>query len=141
MSSSFCLYSNTIISQIHCFIHSVTLILSFVLFPKEGNWKYAVGAILVLGGLTVASLEKQRNKRNKARFAQTESTQNGKHLSLDTKISLPALPLDTNQNESENHLSNGNGEDSRASERQPLMLDVEMGRSKSGAGSGPERRR
>ncbi len=96
----------------------------------------------MLGGLTVASLEKQRNKRNKPRFAQTEATtQNGKHLSIDTKLSVPQLPLSTKQNESDDHLSNGNGEDSRTSERQPLILDVEMGRSKSGAGSGPERRR
>lgn len=52
----------------------MTLILSFVLFPKESNWKYAAGAILVLGGLTVASLEKQRNRVLKS-FAKPMSEQ------------------------------------------------------------------
>jgi hypothetical protein len=37
-----------------------------MLFPKESNWRYAAGAILVLGGLTVASLDKQYKKRNKS---------------------------------------------------------------------------
>eukprot|EP00579_Thalassiosira_antarctica_P029247 CAMPEP_0202004470 /NCGR_PEP_ID=MMETSP0905-20130828/9764_1 /ASSEMBLY_ACC=CAM_ASM_000554 /TAXON_ID=420261 /ORGANISM="Thalassiosira antarctica, Strain CCMP982" /LENGTH=450 /DNA_ID=CAMNT_0048561807 /DNA_START=30 /DNA_END=1379 /DNA_ORIENTATION=+ len=82
----------------------MTLILSFALFPKESNWKYAVGAILVLGGLTVASLEKQRKK---------------------------SLPFASDPNQSEGHLNNGDG-DCRKSERQALInLDVELGRSSS----------
>eukprot|EP00553_Chaetoceros_curvisetus_P000879 CAMPEP_0204628148 /NCGR_PEP_ID=MMETSP0717-20131115/15144_1 /ASSEMBLY_ACC=CAM_ASM_000666 /TAXON_ID=230516 /ORGANISM="Chaetoceros curvisetus" /LENGTH=200 /DNA_ID=CAMNT_0051644639 /DNA_START=205 /DNA_END=804 /DNA_ORIENTATION=- len=42
----------------------MTLILSFVLFPKEFSWLYALGATLVLGGLLVASLVKQFSKGN-----------------------------------------------------------------------------
>ncbi len=41
----------------------MTLILSFVLFPKEFSWLYALGATLVLGGLLVVSLVKQFSKK------------------------------------------------------------------------------
>lgn len=37
----------------------MTLVLSFMLFPKAFSWFYVVGAFLVLGGLLVASLIKQ----------------------------------------------------------------------------------
>jgi adenosine 3'-phospho 5'-phosphosulfate transporter B3 len=40
----------------------MTLVLSFVLFPKAFSWYYVVGAILVLGGLLVASLVKMNAK-------------------------------------------------------------------------------
>lgn len=40
----------------------MTLILSFILFPKAFSYLYVVGAILVLGGLLVASLSKQKKK-------------------------------------------------------------------------------
>ena len=106
----------------------MTLILSFVIFPKESNWRYPVGAILVLGGLLVAGLEKQKNKRNKLiRNRSDEET-------VDTKISVPSLPL-SDSIESEDGNNNRNGQDS---ERQPL-IDVETGRAPSN-GNGPERR-
>ena len=40
----------------------MTLILSFILFPKAFSWYYVLGAILVLGGLLVVSLGKQLMK-------------------------------------------------------------------------------
>jgi len=110
----------------------MTLILSFLLFPKESNWKYAAGATLVLGGLTVASLEKQRNKRK-------TSTQHQGTSSEEQKILVPIIPFSSDHNQSEDHLSNVNG-DRGTIEHQGL--DVELGRSSSAVGgNGPERRR
>ncbi len=40
----------------------MTLVLSFILFPKAFSWYYVLGAILVLGGLLVHSLIKIHNK-------------------------------------------------------------------------------
>lgn len=40
---------------------AMTLILSFLLFPKPFSWFYPFGALLVLGGLTVSSLAKIYN--------------------------------------------------------------------------------
>lgn len=42
----------------------MTLILSFILFPKAFSYFYVVGAVLVLGGLLVASLAKQKKKQD-----------------------------------------------------------------------------
>jgi len=42
----------------------MTLILSFVFFPKEFSWFYVFGALMVLGGLMLSSLYKIRNKKN-----------------------------------------------------------------------------
>ena len=42
---------------------SMTLILSFLLFPKAFSWYYILGASLVLGGLIVVSLKKQYSKQ------------------------------------------------------------------------------
>jgi len=121
----------------------MTLILSFVLFPKESNWKYAVGAILVLGGLTIAGMEKQRNKRNNNNNSISSNINNDDNVakrknsgeSIDLKLQVPALPLVQ---------SNGNGTDggdSQDSESQPLIHDVEIGRAPSSANGVPERRR
>lgn len=44
---------------------AMTLIVSFILFPKGFSWLYPVGSVLVLGGLTVASLAKIRSKQRK----------------------------------------------------------------------------
>ena len=121
----------------------MTLILSFVLFPKESNWKYAVGAILVLGGLIIAGMEKQRNKRNNNNNSISSNINNDDNVakrknsgeSIDVKLQVPALPLVQ---------SNGNGTDggdSQDSESQPLMHDVEIGRAPSSANGVPERRR
>ena len=119
---------------------TVTLILSFVIFPKESNWRYAVGAMLVLGGLAGASLEKQRNKRKQPLDRKISEESGSNKLRIDPKISVPDLPL-SNSIQSEDHNSDRNDDgDNSSTERQPLInLDVELGRS--GSASGPERRR
>ena len=43
---------------------AMSLILSFMFFPKAFSWYYVLGASLVLGGLTVASLTKLSNKND-----------------------------------------------------------------------------
>ena len=40
----------------------MTLVLSFILFPKAFSWFYVAGAILVLGGLLLSSLDKVQQK-------------------------------------------------------------------------------
>lgn len=42
----------------------MTLILSFVLFPKKFSWFYVIGALMVLGGLMMSSLHKINKKNN-----------------------------------------------------------------------------
>ena len=112
----------------------MTLMLSFAIFPKESNWRYALGAILVLGGLTVASLEKQRNKRNK-----NKRTTFNNAPSSDGMILVPELPIIVDKIQPKDV---GNGQrDYRTSECQPLIKDVEMSRSSSAVNNGPERRR
>jgi adenosine 3'-phospho 5'-phosphosulfate transporter B3 len=41
---------------------AMTIVLSFVFFPKEFSWYYVAGTVLVLGGLANAELEKARDK-------------------------------------------------------------------------------
>jgi adenosine 3'-phospho 5'-phosphosulfate transporter B3 len=41
----------------------MTLILSFIFFPKKFSWLYVLGALMVLGGLLLSSLHKIRNKK------------------------------------------------------------------------------
>jgi adenosine 3'-phospho 5'-phosphosulfate transporter B3 len=115
----------------------MTLILSFVLFPKESNWKYAVGAALVLGGLAVASLEKQRNRKKR----DNSNEVNVDHIQLEGgkrihPLKVPDLPL----NDSDEHIQNS-GNDADV-ERRPL-LDVEIGNHATdpSSGSAPQRRR
>jgi adenosine 3'-phospho 5'-phosphosulfate transporter B3 len=107
----------------------MTLILSFALFPKESNWRYPLGAILVLGGLTVASLDQQRNKDNAKSKLRASSNE-----------TIPILPLD---NDANNESDDNNFDPRRTSESHPLVnRDVELGRSSAGSmGNGPERRR
>jgi adenosine 3'-phospho 5'-phosphosulfate transporter B3 len=115
----------------------MTLILSFVLFPKESNWKYAVGAALVLGGLAVATLEKQRNRKKRDSI----NVVNADHIQLEGgkrihTLKVPDLPL----NDSDEHIQNS-GNDADV-ERRPL-LDVEMGNHATApsSGSATQRRR
>lgn len=123
----------------------MTLILSFMLFPKESNWKYAAGAILVLGGLTVASLEKQsikkRNQNVRETGSQSETSVDSKKEggAIDQKRLVPRLPF-SEPGVSDNCCDgNGNG---RMSEHQPLInLDVELGQSSTAVSNRPERRR
>ena len=42
---------------------AMTLVLSFLIFPKKFSWFYVLGAALVLGGLTVSSLAKMENNK------------------------------------------------------------------------------
>ena len=42
---------------------AMTLVLSFIIFPKKFSWFYVLGAGLVLGGLTVSSLAKMDERR------------------------------------------------------------------------------
>jgi solute carrier family 35 (adenosine 3'-phospho 5'-phosphosulfate transporter), member B3 len=60
----------------------LTLILSFVLFPKAFSWFYVVGAALVLGGLLIQSLAHIRAKKNKRELAEATATANNKPLKL-----------------------------------------------------------
>jgi hypothetical protein len=117
---------------------AVTLVLSFALFPKESNWRYPLGALLVLGGLTVASLDQQRNKRNKSKNG--ESIEKG-FTNGATGLAIPIIPMDTDKNQSDDLIEHDNGE-RRTSECRPLInRDAEMGRSSTASGNGPERRR
>jgi hypothetical protein len=43
----------------------MTLVLSFLLFPKSFSWFYVMGAIMVLGSLLLSSLVKIRDKKKK----------------------------------------------------------------------------
>jgi solute carrier family 35 (adenosine 3'-phospho 5'-phosphosulfate transporter), member B3 len=54
----------------------LTLILSFVLFPKAFSWFYPAGATLVLGGILVASLFKMNNKKKKNQQQQSNDHDN-----------------------------------------------------------------
>lgn len=42
----------------------MTLILSFLIFPKAFSWLYVLGALMVLGGLLLSSLFKIQNKKS-----------------------------------------------------------------------------
>eukprot|EP00956_Cyclotella_meneghiniana_P030795 scaffold78688_cov59-Cyclotella_meneghiniana.AAC.3 len=107
----------------------MTLVLSFALFPKESNWRYAVGAMLVLGGLTVASLEKQRNKqRNKNPGAEEDSTN-----SHAEKCFVPSLPYNSNEQLYNEAMEQGQSQDE--TEYKPLL------NGKINSCNGPERRR
>ncbi len=120
----------------------MTLILSFALFPKESNWRYPLGAFLVLGGLTVASLDQQRNKRNKTKNSESmNEALNGERNGLN--ILMPDLPMNDDKNQPDDLLDYDSGE-RRTSESRPLIKDVEIGRSSMANmanSNGPERRR
>ena len=63
-----------------------------------------MGAFLVLGGLTVASLDQQRNKRNKIKNSESigNGAPNGEINGL--SILIPNLPMDGKQNQSDDLL-------------------------------------
>jgi adenosine 3'-phospho 5'-phosphosulfate transporter B3 len=51
----------------------MTLVLSFMLFPKAFSWYYVFGALMVLGGLLVVSISKQKQRMaDDAKAAQNE---------------------------------------------------------------------
>jgi len=51
---------------------AMTLVLSFLLFPKAFSWFYPAGACLVLGGLLVSSLTKMKIKKSAAQSTQEQ---------------------------------------------------------------------
>ena len=65
----------------------MTLILSFLLFPKAFSWYYPMGACLVLGGLLVASLCKM--KHAKQRTTQQTTRLNVKSHASDVEMARP----------------------------------------------------
>lgn len=83
--------------------------------------------MLVLGGLTVASLEKQRNKRNKS----TESDKTSDPSPYDKKCFVPVLPFESDLKSPRNSMEQGQA--SHQTEYRPL---VNMKNN-----IGPERRR
>ena len=56
---------------------AMTLVLSFVIFPKKFSWLYVFGACLVLGGITISSLakmeERQRTKERQQHYKAKQS--------------------------------------------------------------------
>mmetsp|Transcript_80762 Transcript_80762/g.234229 ORF Transcript_80762/g.234229 Transcript_80762/m.234229 type:complete len:370 (+) Transcript_80762:142-1251(+) len=59
----------------------MTLVISFIIFPKGFSWFYVVGAILVLGGLLLSSLHKiQQKKRSQMMQPLLDSNNNELHL-------------------------------------------------------------
>lgn len=97
-----------------------------------------MGSVLVLGGLTVASLDKQRYTYRLG-SNQREMVSNGKPQSIDDKLLVPILPL-TDPSETAKLV---NHEDCQTSEYNPgINQDIELGRSLlTVSSSGPERRR
>lgn len=72
----------------------MTLILSFLMFPKNFSWYYVWGAMLVLGGILVSSLVKihSKNKEKKARTSagaprNNEDEENGNLLMMSPSVS------------------------------------------------------
>jgi len=55
----------------------MTLVLSFLLFPKAFSWFYVSGAALVLGGLAVSSLVKQRDKKMRSSSCKAKEVEVG----------------------------------------------------------------
>lgn len=54
---------------------AMSLILSFLFFPKAFSWYYVLGATLVLGGLLVVSLTKHLGKTENHQYEAVEQTQ------------------------------------------------------------------
>lgn len=66
----------------------MTLVLSFLLFPKKFSWFYVVGALMVLGGLLVSSLVKIQNK-NKSKSKNVERNEDNEKSILMTPLVIP----------------------------------------------------
>jgi solute carrier family 35 (adenosine 3'-phospho 5'-phosphosulfate transporter), member B3 len=79
----------------------MTLILSFILFPKVFSWYYVFGAVLVLGGLMIHSLVKIHEKEERKRAQKTELKQS-EHDDVDDEENLTETLIGENTKESEN---------------------------------------
>lgn len=80
----------------------MTLVLSFLLFPKAFSWYYVLGAILVLGGLLVHSLIKIHNKEKAKATPRFETKNSESDLELagdDEKLTQHLLDDTSEENE------------------------------------------
>jgi adenosine 3'-phospho 5'-phosphosulfate transporter B3 len=68
----------------------MTLILSFVLFPKGFSWFYPAGAVLVLGGLLVSSLVKMQSKNTNKEVSSSTEHHQLKHHASDIEFAQPS---------------------------------------------------
>lgn len=135
----------------------MTLLLSFMLFPKESNWRYGAGAALVLGGLLVAGLEKMRNKHKRDKKKVTAVANSalmvaeggggvaaaGRGGAGEDKASHKLFPYKSKRSDGGQHSTNNNVDD----EINPLLIpplldmeDVELAGKATSVG-GAERRR
>ena len=77
----------------------MTLILSFVLFPKAFSWMYVLGATLVLGGLLVSSLARIYGKKEADKTIQsiTANAIRDGDIDLEESSLLDSTSSSTNQ--------------------------------------------
>jgi solute carrier family 35 (adenosine 3'-phospho 5'-phosphosulfate transporter), member B3 len=71
----------------------MTLVLSFVLFPKAFSWFYPIGAVLVLGGLLASSLLKIRDKRRNMSNSTSQSPNQQRPHLKHHESDVEAVPL------------------------------------------------
>ncbi|KAG7340516.1 UAA transporter family protein [Nitzschia inconspicua] len=71
----------------------MTLVLSFIFFPKAFSWYYVMGAVLVLGGLLVSSLAKVNSKKKQQRQP-NHCEDMGPLLAKDNNRNYPSKPFD-----------------------------------------------
>jgi hypothetical protein len=112
----------------------LTLILSFVLFPKAFSWYYPTGATLVLGGILVASLYKM-NKKKKSKNQQRQS--NNKDDDEERHLSHQNGTTATSNGSS--HLELPNSDDAQPSSSSSPVVDVDVLSPRSHKRSNPRR--
>lgn len=72
----------------------MTLVLSFVLFPKAFSWFYPTGALMVLGGLLASSLVKMRTKNKPVDEPSPNHRRGMKHHASDIETANGRRPMD-----------------------------------------------
>mmetsp|Transcript_7378 Transcript_7378/g.18518 ORF Transcript_7378/g.18518 Transcript_7378/m.18518 type:complete len:392 (+) Transcript_7378:179-1354(+) len=70
----------------------MTLVLSFLLFPKEFSWLYVLGALMVLGGLLASSLYKIRNKQKNPSGKRNQNEQQQQQQQRSIAMSPRVIP-------------------------------------------------
>jgi predicted membrane protein len=96
----------------------MTLVLSFILFPKTFSWYYVMGAVLVLGGLLLSSLVKIKSKnKNKTQTVQRHNSRmDGEEMeSLLSGDKHSSHPFDIEHNNI--HIGNNNTPDGEIKDR------------------------
>lgn len=79
----------------------MTLVLSFILFPKEFSWLYVLGALMVLGGLLLSSLHKI-HKKNEIKKSASSILYDGKESEVETNsLQMSPLLVSSGSNEQE----------------------------------------